>query len=39
MFVLSLSLALILFLVVVAQPEEWPSRIVSFLREHHIHHG
>jgi hypothetical protein len=34
MFLLALILALFFFIAVVSQPEQWPQKFASFLREH-----
>ncbi len=39
MFLFALSVVLLLFIVLVAQPESWPGKFASFLREHNVHNG
>ncbi len=39
MFCIALGAAVILLLAVIAEPERWPARLASFLRETHVHHG
>ncbi len=39
MFLVGLSVLVVFFLALVAEPETWPDKIAAFLREHHLHHG
>ncbi len=39
MFVVVLTVVLVFFVALVAQPENWPEKCANFLREHNIKHG
>lgn len=39
MFIVALLVVVLVFCALVTQPEKWPERCASFLREHNITHG
>jgi hypothetical protein len=39
MFFVALTVVLLVFFALVAQPERWPEKCANFLREHNINHG
>jgi len=38
-FLMILSVAIVVLVGLVSEPEKWPERISAFLREHNLHHG